>query len=115
MGDLRPNFSRWEFTCNHCGALRGPSDALLDVLQRMRDLKGKKMTIVSGYRCDEYNRRVAGVPMSEHLLGNAADVVGGYGSARQWHAAGAIGVGVRRGRVIHVDCSRRMPFTFQDN
>jgi hypothetical protein len=52
---------------------------------------------------------------SEHLLGNAADVIGGYASARQWHAAGAIGVGIRHSRVIHVDCARRMPFTFQDN
>jgi uncharacterized protein YcbK (DUF882 family) len=115
MGDLRKNFSRAEFACNHCGALRGPTEALLDVLQRMRDVKGKPMTIVSGYRCPTYNRHVGGIVTSEHLLGNAADVIGGYASARQWHAAGAIGVGIRHSRVIHVDCARRMPFTFQDN
>jgi uncharacterized protein YcbK (DUF882 family) len=114
MGDLRKNFSRSEFTCDHCGALRGPTPALLDMLQRMRDIVGRPMTIVSGYRCPHWNQHVGGIPQSEHLLGNAADVVGGYGSARQWHGAGAVGVGMRHGRVIHVDMSRRQPFTFQD-
>jgi uncharacterized protein YcbK (DUF882 family) len=80
----------------------------------MRDVKRRPLNIVSGYRCANHNKRVGGVPYSEHLTGNAADVVGGYASAKDWHAVGAIGVGVRRGRVIHVDCSNRAPFTFQD-
>jgi uncharacterized protein YcbK (DUF882 family) len=114
MGDLTKNFSRWEFKCGHCGRLVGPSADLLAVLQGMRSLKGRSLTIVSGYRCATHNKAVGGVPYSEHLTGNAADVIGGYASANDWHAMGAIGVGVRRGRVIHVDCSDRAPFTFQD-
>lgn len=115
MGDLRENFSRSEFTCPHCGALRGPTDTLLDALQKMRDRVGRPMTIVSGYRCPAFNRQVGGIPQSEHLLGNAADVIAGYASARQWHGVGIIGVGTRRSKVVHVDCARRMPFTFRED
>lgn len=114
MGDISKNFSRWEFECPHCRTLRGPTDALVAVLQRMRDVKGRSLTVVSGYRCATYNARVGGIGNSEHLLGNAADVIGGYASVSQWHGAGAIGVGTRRSRVIHVDCARRLPFTFKE-
>lgn len=115
MGDLRKNFSRSEFTCGDCGHYEPIDDRLLDVLQRARDAKGKPLNIVSGFRCCEQNRRVGGYRYSQHLYGRAADVPGGYATQREWHAYGAIGVGVRRGRVIHVDVTPgRRPFTFAD-
>lgn len=103
MGDLALNFSRTEFKCRHCGRLVGPTRELVDVLQRMRTSTGEPLRIVNGYRCAVYNRRVGGIAHSEHLLGNAADVERGYGSVAEWRAAGARGIGVRDGGVIHVD------------
>lgn len=46
----------------------------LKVLQPLRDLYGKPMTINSGYRCEELNDLVGGVPTSQHRKGEAADI-----------------------------------------
>lgn len=91
------------------------SGDLVAVLQRVRTLKGRPLRIVSGTRCRRHNLRVGGSARSQHLIGHAADVPGGFATAAQWHAAGAIGVGIRRGRVVHVDVRHgRRPFTFAD-
>ena len=102
MGDLRRNFSSWEFRCS-CGRYRRPTDELLDILQRLRDIVGKPLTIVSGYRCPTDNRRVGGHWRSRHLVAGAADIPGGYATIDQAKAAGAHSIGIRRGRVIHVE------------
>ena len=48
---------------------------LLDMLEILRRRTGDRPVIVnSGYRCEEYNRKVGGVPKSYHLLGMAADI-----------------------------------------
>ena len=114
MGDLALNFSRSEFKCPHCGRLVGPTTALVDVLQSMRTSTGERLHIVDGYRCAVYNRRVGGVEHSEHLVGNAADVPGGYATKEQWAAAGARGIGLRDGRVIHVDMRAGPAVVFVD-
>ena len=44
-------------------------------LQQLRDFLGAKCTITSGYRGPTHNQAVGGVPNSQHLLGNATDVV----------------------------------------
>lgn len=44
------------------------------VLQPLRDVYQKPMTVNSGYRCPELNRIVGGVPTSQHRLGEAADI-----------------------------------------
>ena len=44
------------------------------VLQPIRDIWGKPMTVGSGYRCPELNRMVGGVPTSQHQKGEAADI-----------------------------------------
>lgn len=49
--------------------------ALVDkVIQPLRDAWGKPLAINSGYRCPEVNNAVGGVPTSQHVLGEAADV-----------------------------------------
>lgn len=49
--------------------------ALVDkVIQPLRDAWGKPLTINSGYRCQEVNKAVGGVPTSQHTKGEAADV-----------------------------------------
>lgn len=45
-----------------------------DVLQPLRDAWGGPLFINSGYRCLELNKAVGGVPTSQHVLGQAADV-----------------------------------------
>lgn len=44
------------------------------VLQPLRDAWGKPLSINSGYRCKELNAAVGGVPTSQHVKGEAADV-----------------------------------------
>lgn len=45
-----------------------------NVLQPLRDAWGKPLTINSGYRCPKLNEKVGGVPTSQHVKGQAADV-----------------------------------------
>lgn len=45
-------------------------------LDPIREKFGKPITVTSGYRCDKLNRLVGGKPNSQHLKGQAADLVG---------------------------------------
>lgn len=58
--------------------LRGNVAALVDnVLDPLREAWGRPITVSSGYRCPELNRRVGGVATSQHLTGHAADITTG--------------------------------------
>lgn len=115
MGNLSANFSSSEFRCPHCLVVGRIDPNLVAVLQRMRTRKGRPLRIVSGWRCAVQNRRVGGWGRSLHMTGQAADVPGDYGTVAEWKSAGAIGIGVRGGRVIHVDVTPgRSPFVFDD-
>lgn len=103
MGDLSLNFSRSEFKCDHCGRLVGPSVELVNVLQRIRTNLGAPVRVVSGYRCRARNLAVGGKAYSHHLTGEAADIPRGLIHAPSARVAGAKGIGVRDGWVIHVD------------
>ena len=87
MGTISENFSYREFehsdTAERKGitnvittvAVRDSIKALVDeVLQPLRTAWGKPLSINSGYRCPELNREVGGVPTSQHVKGEAADV-----------------------------------------
>lgn len=43
-------------------------------LQALRDEIGKPILINSGYRSPSHNKRIGGVPNSQHTLGKAADI-----------------------------------------
>lgn len=43
------------------------------ILQPIRDKVGKPVEINSGYRCLELNKKVGGVPTSQHVMGCACD------------------------------------------
>lgn len=87
MGTISEDFSYREFehsdTAERKGitnvittvAVRDSIKALVDeVLQPLRTAWGKSLAINSGYRCPELNREVGGVPTSQHVKGEAADV-----------------------------------------
>lgn len=74
---IGPHFKYREFRCKCCGKL--PSNGIdlsfilrLEILRKM--LGNKPIIINSGYRCPTYNKRVGGVPKSQHLYGTAADI-----------------------------------------
>lgn len=46
-----------------------------NILQPLRDDIGKPLIISSGYRCPEVNFLVGGKPTSQHIKGEAADVI----------------------------------------
>ena len=80
MGDLTKNFTRWEFRCQ-CGCGYDLINApLVKQIQRFRDLLeiytgyGIPITISSGCRCEEHNKKVGGAKNSFHAMGLAADL-----------------------------------------
>lgn len=88
MGTISKNFSYREFeeskTAEDLGicnvitdfSVRDSIKALvLNVLQPLRDAWEKPLNISSGYRCAELNKAVGGVATSQHVKGEAADVL----------------------------------------
>ena len=57
-----------------------------NVLDPLREAWGAPLYVTSGYRCPVLNRAVGGVPHSQHILGQAADVTTGTidGNRRLW-------------------------------
>jgi uncharacterized protein YcbK (DUF882 family) len=67
-------FKPEEFAC-HCGC--GEKDVnpkLVELLNRIRESFGRPVRIVSGRRCEKHNKECGGKKLSQHLLGNAADI-----------------------------------------
>ncbi len=62
-----------DFAC-HCGCGFDAADAdLIEKLDDLTDLWGKKLAITSGCRCEAHNKKVGGVSASPHLSGRAVD------------------------------------------
>ena len=76
---LTENFSLHEFRC------RDGSDVpeeymdnvreLAENLQVLRDKIGKPITVISGYRSPEYNKKIDGARRSQHMLAKAGDLI----------------------------------------
>ena len=73
------NFRIQEFVCR-CGC-QMPAEArqniealVAEVLDPVRDEYGKPIYVNSGYRCEKHNKAVGGVPRSQHIVGEAADI-----------------------------------------
>lgn len=82
---------------------------LLEALDALRERMGRALTISSGYRSPEYNRRVGGAANSQHLYGRAADIpfIGrddALSMLEHAQALGFRGIGVYPSRMfIHLD------------
>lgn len=65
--------------CNLCALVH-------HVLQPLRDAMGESIKIGSGYRCPQLNKAVGGVPNSQHIKGEAADLCidGDKAKGRKW-------------------------------
>lgn len=90
MGTISKDFSYREFErskvadakhiCNVITSfdVRDSIRALTEnVLQPLRDAWGKPLKVNSGYRCKALNAAVGGVPTSQHVKGEAADIAAG--------------------------------------
>jgi len=80
-GDLSTNFWSWEFRCPcpKCKKIKvRVSSLLLFKLEMVRmAFDGLPVIVLSGNRCPEENKRVGGVPNSEHIPnpdGEASDI-----------------------------------------
>jgi uncharacterized protein YcbK (DUF882 family) len=79
MTKISENFRLQEFDSS-CGR-EMPLEAQKNViqlgqnLQVLRDYLGASITINSGYRSPERNKKIKGATRSQHLLGTAADIV----------------------------------------
>ncbi len=106
------HFSPREMACHHCGRLV-IDDALLTLLETMRLMLGRPLPVTSGYRCPEWNERVARTGRDgPHTTGQAADIRIHGGDAlsliRVATGLGVRGLGVQQrgeysGRIVHVD------------
>ena len=68
-------FKREEFACK-CGCGQDTVDyELIEVLDRLREWAGAPVTVTSGNRCPEHNKKIGGASTSQHTRGRAADIV----------------------------------------
>ena len=58
-----------------CDAISNLDDLVTNVLDRLRSEWGRPIIVTSGYRCKELNAAVGGARNSQHLKGQAADIV----------------------------------------
>ena len=56
--------------------IRAKLNTLISALDKIREQYGKPIFVTSGYRCPELNKAVGGVNSSQHVKGEAADLVG---------------------------------------
>ena len=71
---LSPHFRVQEFRCKDGSDTVMVDEALVLLLQCIREHFGKAVTITSGYRTAAHNAAVGGAKSSQHLLGRAADI-----------------------------------------
>jgi len=72
-GQITRGFHIDDFRCKGTGEANVSAD-LVNRLQQLEDYLGVPITVTSGYRSPEHNRRVSGVEGSLHTKGIAADI-----------------------------------------
>ncbi len=82
---LSKNFTLAELAKTSTGIPNNPSDVEIErlkilcekVLQPLRDEFNAPIIVNSGYRSQQVNKAVGGVPTSQHLKGESADITAG--------------------------------------
>lgn len=110
---LSANFNSTEFDCHGsgCCSVTLINPILVQYLQQIRDHFGKPITITSGYRCIRHNSNIGSGTGSQHVKGNAADiVVHGVAPrevAKYAESIGILGIGLYEtgndGYFVHID------------
>lgn len=101
-------FSDEEMACKCCGeVIIDPK--LYELLDQIREYFGVPIYINCAYRCPSHNAEVGGVPNSQHVTGQAADIdassIGVDLLAEVAEQFGADGVGrYYDAQFVHVDC-----------
>jgi uncharacterized protein YcbK (DUF882 family) len=107
---ITKNLTKQEFKCRcgkpNCDAPEMDFDFVFR-LQKLRDLFGVPIRILSGARCHEHNAAVGGVKTSLHLVGKAADIAypDGFTSMemiRLGEQSGMGGIGIAKS-FVHYD------------
>lgn len=79
-------FTTAEFACKcgraECDAPKTVNGDLLARLNQLRQRVGHPLRVTSGLRCAVWNTQVGGVGDSEHMTGEAADIVVANGAER---------------------------------
>lgn len=71
---LSLHFNINEFRCKCCNEVK-VNNALLYLLEAIREHFKKPVIITSGYRCEKHNKKVGGSINSQHLKGFASDII----------------------------------------
>lgn len=107
---LSSHFSTREFDCHcsraDCKTTYIDSD-LVNYLEEKREMLGKPLVLLSGFRCTAHNSSVGGKPGSQHLQGKAADIrLKDHDITDENYLSffkDADGLGIYKGRFLHVD------------
>lgn len=101
---LSANFTVREFACKDGSNTVKIDYELVCILQKIREVTGRPITINSGYRTASYNRRVGGASNSYHIYGRAADIKGANldDITDIANALGVRGI-LRYGTFVHID------------
>lgn len=108
---LTPHFRLREFSCK-CGGKYPDCDRTLlhaglapslEVIRTQFYETG--LSVISGYRCRQYNQQVGGAETSQHLFGTAADIQGraNFTAIHRLRLFSGIGINRATSRVVHVD------------
>lgn len=111
---ITANFRSVEFDCRGtdcCVKSTLIDDKLVEYLQQIRDHFNKPLYISSAYRCEAYNTKIGGAPLSYHVKGQAADVymtgVKPAEIAKYAESIGILGIGLYEtdtdGHFVHID------------
>lgn len=80
--NISKNFTLSEMTATNTGLENSPNAQQINslvnlvekILQPVRDLYGKPITVTSGFRNEKVNKAVRGAKASQHMRGEAADI-----------------------------------------